>query len=84
MIQQPDRLWKIIKRWWDELVEVGPLYGYYPNSSKTHILTKSEYAESTRGAFKDTDIYISTDGKSYLGGAIGSTSFIKHFMESKV
>ena len=57
-----------IKRWWYEMVEVGPLYGYYPNSSKTQ--------EKRR--------HISTDGKSYLGGAIGSTFFIKHFMASKV
>ena len=73
-----------IKRWWDELVEFGPLYGYYPNSSKTHILTKPDHVQSVRDAFKTTDITISTDGKGYLGGALGSTAFIKHFMESKI
>ena len=71
-----------IKRWWDELVEFGPLYGYYLNSSKTHILTKPDHVQSVRDAFKTTDITISTDGKGYLGGALGSTAFIKHFMES--
>ena len=55
-----------IRRWWDGLVEVGPLYGYHPNSSKTHILTKPEHADSVNDAFKDTDITISTEGKGYL------------------
>ena len=67
-----------IRRWWDVLVEIGSLYRYYPNSSKTHILTKPEHVES---AFKDTDITVSTNGKGYLGGAIGSTPFVKFFME---
>ena len=55
-----------IRRWWDGLVEVGPLYGYHPNSSKTHILTKPEHEDSVNDAFKDTDITISTEGKGYL------------------
>ena len=73
-----------IRRWWDVLVEIGPLYGHYPNSSKTHILTKPEHVESVTNAFKDTDITVSTNGKGYLGGAIGSTPFVKLFMEKKI
>ena len=73
-----------IRRWWDVLVEIGPLYGHYPNSSKTHILTKPEHVESVTNAFKDTDITVSTNGKGYLGGAIGSTPFVKLFMEKKL
>ena len=30
-----------LRRWWDLLKEIGPLYGYFPNSSKTHVLAKS-------------------------------------------
>ena len=30
-----------LRRWWDLLTETGPLYGYFPNSVKTHILVKS-------------------------------------------
>ena len=47
-------------------------------------LLKPEHADSVNDVFKDTDITISTEGKGYLGGAIGSTSFIKLFMESKI
>ena len=27
-----------LRRWWDRLREIGPLYGYFPNGSKTHVL----------------------------------------------
>ena len=46
-----------LKRWWDLLVEIGPLYGYFPNGSKTHILAKPQHAEAAREIFKDTGIY---------------------------
>ena len=29
-----------LRRWWDTLGEIGPLYGYFPNDAKTHILAK--------------------------------------------
>ena len=73
-----------IRSWWDLLKEVGPLYGYFPNSSKTHILTKHDAAESAKEILKDTGIAICTEGRGYLGGAIGSTSFIEQFVRRKV
>ena len=55
-----------LKRWWDMLVEIGPLYGYFPNSSKTLVLAKPQYAEAAREIFKDTGIVISSEGERYL------------------
>ena len=37
-----------LRRWWDLLVEVGPLYGYFPNGSKTHVLAKPLHVEAAR------------------------------------
>ena len=31
-----------LRKWWDLLVEIGPLYGYFPNGSKVHVLTKPQ------------------------------------------
>ena len=73
-----------LKLWWDRLEEVGPRYGYFPNSSKTCILTKAHTAELAHEVFEGTGISISTQGKGYLGGALGSRSFIKQFAERKV
>ena len=73
-----------LRRWWDLLVEIGPLYGYFPNGSKTHILAKSHHAEAAKEIFKGTGIVISTEGERYLGGAVGTSSFVRQYVERKV
>ena len=65
-----------LKRWWDVLKEIDPLYGYYPNGSKTHVfLVKSQHSEAANEIFEGTWISISTEGERYLGGAMGTASF---------
>jgi len=73
-----------LKIWWDLLEEIGPLYGYFPNGSKTHLLVKPDAVERARLLFKGTGINISTEGKRYLGGGIGGTPFLKQFVGRKV
>ena len=73
-----------LRQWWDLLEEIGPLYGYFPNSSKTHVVTKPEYAETAAGIFQGTGIAISAVGRRYLGGALGSTSFLQIFIRKKI
>ena len=51
---------------------LAPLYGYFPNSSKTHVLAKSQHTEAAKEIFKDTGITVSTEGERYLGGAMGT------------
>ena len=36
------------------LVEIGSLYGYFPNGSKTHVLAKPQYAEAAKEIFIET------------------------------
>ena len=59
-------------QWWMELLRIGPLYGYYPNSSKTKLLVKPNFLSRARDIFGNTGIQISTEGGKYLGGSIGS------------
>ena len=73
-----------LKRWWDLLVEIGPLYGYFPNGSKTHVLAKPQYAEAAKEIFRDTGVVVSAEGEQYLGGAIGTCAFIRQFIERRV
>ena len=76
---------KRLRRWWDLLKEIGPLYGYYPNGAKTHVLAKLEHTtEAAKEIFNGTGITISSEGKRYLGGAMGTTSFLHQYMERKV
>ena len=73
-----------LRRWWDLLKEVGPLYGYFLNGAKTHVLAKPEHTEAAKEIFKGTGITVSSEGKRYLGGAMGTASFLRQFVERKV
>ena len=73
-----------LRRWWDLLKEIGPLYGYFPNGVKTQILAKPEHAEAAKEIFQGTGITVSSEGKRYLGGAMGTTSFLQQYVERKV
>ena len=73
-----------LRSWWDLLNELGPLYGYFPNGAKTHILVKSQHIDKAKEIFKDTAITISEEGKRYLGGAMGTASFVQQFVQRKV
>ena len=65
-------------------MEIGPLYGYFPNGSKTHVLAKPHHVEAAKEIFKDTGIVISTEGQRYLEGALGTSSFVHQYVEGKV
>ena len=73
-----------LRRWWDLLKEIGPFYGYYPNGAKTHVLAKPEHTEAAKEIVKGTGITVSSEGKRYLGGAMGTTSFLHQYVERKV
>lgn len=56
---------------------------YFPNGSKTHVLVKPPHAEATKEIFKGAGIVIPT-GDCYLGGANGTSSFVRQYVERKV
>ena len=60
-------LWDL-RRWWDNIVIVGPKLGYYPNGSKSWLVVKPIKEEKERQIFRDTNIKVTTEGRSYLGG----------------
>jgi len=80
------RAWKDsgLRSWWDLLVEIGPLYGYLLNGSKTHVLAKPHHVEAAKEIFKGTGIVISTEGERYLGGALGTPSFVRQYVKSGI
>ena len=39
-----------LRTYWDLLVDIGPRYGYFPNSLKTHVLVKPNHPQ--RGCLK--------------------------------
>ena len=59
---------------WNNVVTFGPLLGYHPNASKSWLVVKPIEEEKARQIIEGTNIKVTTEGKSYLGGYIGSES----------
>jgi hypothetical protein len=73
-----------LRRWWQCLLSVGPQMGYFPNSSKTHLVVKSEFEEEAIKVFEGTGIKVTSEGHEMLGSAIGSRDFVKTFTAEKI
>ena len=43
-----------LRAWWGEIQQYGPLFGYYPNSSKTYLVVKEEHEQNANALFADT------------------------------
>jgi len=70
--------------WWDELATVGPSYSYFPNPSKTWLVTKEECHDDAIAAFEGTKINITSAGRPYLGAALGTPTYIDQYVAEKV
>ena len=73
-----------LRAWWDNLQSSGPDYGYYANAWKTWLITKEQYLSQAKELFQDTEVNITTQGRPYLGAALGSNEFCDEFVREKV
>ena len=73
-----------LRTWWDKLVSLGPAYGYHANASKTCLVAKQSHHAATLSAFHDTQIIITAEGKPHLGAALGTFTFVQHYVKRKV
>ncbi len=69
-----------LKKWWDTLCDVGPMYGYFPKPSKTVLIVKEEFAEKARLMFKDTGVKITTEGMRHA--SLGSCGWNRAISET--
>ncbi|KAL5491969.1 hypothetical protein EMCRGX_G017350 [Ephydatia muelleri] len=91
----PDQVWyaddatatgKItnLRTWWDKLVSLGLAYGYHVNASKICLVAKQSHHAAALSAFHDTQITITAEGKPHLGAALGTFTFVQHYVKRKV
>lgn len=73
-----------LREWWDKLSIEGPSFGYFANPCKTWLVTKEGYHEEASAIFAGSGVKITSDGRPYLGAAIGSREFIEDYVRSKV
>ena len=65
-------------------MELGPIYGYFVNPSKTWLVVKEDLYDDAQRLFQDTDIKITIIRKSYLSSTIGIDTFKDSFVSKKV
>ena len=73
-----------LKAWWDQLIDLGPDYGYFPNAKKTWLIVKENKLSEATVTFSDTGISITNEGRRHLGGAIGTRTFIEMYAKQKI
>ena len=73
-----------IHRWWEKLVSVGPMYGYFPNPTKSWLIVKENCVDHACALFQNAGINITVDGKRHLGAALGSRQFVEEYVQKKV
>ena len=66
-----------LRQWWDNLVKHGADFGYFVNPSKTSLIVKESQHQDAMAYFENTDVSITTEGKSHLGAALGTEDFVQ-------
>ena len=73
-----------LQDWLDHLITENPSFGYFPNSSKTWLVTKDGSHINAISTFSGTEVNVTSDGRPYLGVALGSQNSVEKHVESKV
>ena len=58
--------------------------GYFPNASKTWLVTKEGFHDDAISIFANTGVSVTPNGRPYLGAAIGSQEYVTGQVKSKV
>ena len=73
-----------LREWWDQLNALGPKFGYFTNASKAWLVTKENCLSTAADVFNDTDVKVTSEGRPYLGAALGTDDYIQAFVTNKV
>ena len=73
-----------LSKWWDNLTERGPCYGYYPNAVKSLLIVKPDKENVARELFNGTNIKITSTGACHLEATVGSEEFKEEYVKMKV
>ena len=69
---------------WDDIINLGPSYGYYTNAKKSWFVVKEAHYTSAPSAFHGTSLNITTTGRPHLGAPLGTQTFVTQYVKDKV
>ena len=58
--------------------------GYFPNASKTWLITKESFLAKAKEIFNDAQINITSQGRPHLGAPLGIQDFVDQFTSEKI
>ena len=73
-----------LREWWSQLSSQGPKFGYYANATKTWLVTKQKHLAAATASFANTGVQVTSEGRPYLGAAIGTKEYVLSHVEGKV
>ena len=73
-----------LRSWWDNITELRPPFGYHANASKTWLIVKKSVEAQARSLFSNTQINITSEGRPYLGAALGTQEYVRAYVSEKV
>ena len=73
-----------LHNWWLQITKKGPLLGYHPNAEKSWLVVKPGQLDEARKIFKDSGVKITSDGRKYLGGFIGSQTGRREYVNNLI
>ncbi len=73
-----------LQEWWTNLSTLGPKFGYFPNPQKTWLVTKEKHLSSATTLFANTGVQVTSEGRPYLGAALGTEEFVTSHVQDKV
>ena len=71
-------------RWWDEICDIGPHYGYFPNATKTWLIVKEDHYSEAELIFGGSGVRLTKEGRPHLGAPLGTSAYRNKFLSSKV
>ena len=75
---------EMLKVWWEKIEKNGPAFGYYPKASKSWLIVKENELNKAKEIFAGTGINITTEGRKYLGGFIGTREGTESYIQELV
>ena len=70
--------------WWDQVSSLGPKFGYFPNATKTWLITKAQFCSTGTDFFRDTAVNVTADGRPHLGAPVGTPKYVQSFTTEKI
>ena len=73
-----------IKKLWDNIITLGPSFGYFPSAKKYWIISKADKEASAKEVFSGTSVNVPVQGQKHLGALIGSRDCLEEYVNGKV